>query len=310
MGPEAKAQVTEFTRRLRAALTDAPNHVRVEAALEVESHVCDVLSRGGEGTESEQVSRILAGFGSPEEYARALISQMPAVQAVTLGGSFREMRMATGDLARGGGRLALAALRQTGGLLGQLFGLLRRAAAALLTGIERARGPVGNAAQWVRERGRGGAYMVRRSGTALIRQAQKGARLGRHAVRLAHGAVGAGRWMVRLAVSVFFWLLKAAGLAALAGVTLATLALAVGSAVAPDLVGFGVYSFQYEVDRVLEGIRTKTVYPAGDGLQQTFLSNGVIIGNRAMAASILLALLWVGLLLWFVRRRRQSVAGH
>jgi hypothetical protein len=103
---EAQVLVREFNRRLRTALSSAPNHVRVEAALEVESHVMDVLSRHKSSlSESERVAEILSGFGTPEAYAQAIVAQLPGVQVVSVRTGAREVGLAAIDLIGGLGRL-------------------------------------------------------------------------------------------------------------------------------------------------------------------------------------------------------------
>lgn len=303
MGPETKAQLAEFTRRLKLALKDAPNHVRMEAALEVESHVCEVLARGGEGEEHERVARILAGFGSPEEYARALIRQMPAVEAVTLGGSFREVRLAVSDLARGAWRMTRAMARQTATAAGALLLLLRRGGIALGKALDQARGPVGEAAHWVWNRGKEGAV-------AMSRSARGGARLGRRAAQGLRWVPVVARGGARLLLTALRWTAKAAGLAALGAVTLLTLAVAVAALVAPDVVGFGVYLAQSAFGEFLRQVRLATVVTAGPELQQQFDSSGAVAGNVALLATAMLLLVWGMMIVRSYWRRRQSVAGN
>lgn len=126
MQPESQVLVREFNRRLRTALSSAPNHVRVEAALEVESHVLDVLSRHASSlSESEQVAGILAGFGTPETYARAITAQLPGVQVVSVHTGAREVTIAAIDLVRGLGRLVIALIGRSVALLMMVLNWVR-----------------------------------------------------------------------------------------------------------------------------------------------------------------------------------------
>lgn len=307
MQPESQALVREFNRRLRAALNGAPNHVRLEAALEVESHVKDVLARHpGDAPEMERVAEILRGFGTPEEYARALVSQLPAVDATTVRAGAREVVLAAGDLFRGSFRLTGALLRRVAYLVGQgaifAFRTASRGSRAGGRVLQTTKGPARQTGQWLADRGRGvlrtlgaafrglGGLMggARRAGEAVSTGVGRGAQIGWHLLAL---------------------LLRAAGVAVLVLLTLAAFGLAVAAAVAPDIIGFGVLVAQSAVGEALEAIRQETVYRVAGLTEQHHLSQtGYAVARGALAVGLVMAVL-VGYIGWNSRRRRSSTVG-
>ncbi len=307
MQPEAQVLLREFNRRLRAALSHAPNHVRVEAALEVESHVLDVLSRrAGPSSEpeSEQVARILSGFGSPEEYARALLSQLPDVPNVRSG--VREVALAIVDLFRGMGRLGLA-------LGGQILALavagvrclgrgLRRAAAGLRAAKAELREPLSQARRW----GRNG---LRTGGIAVARLGRWGARGLRSGIRLGRRAGDLGLVAVRLAARSVRWALRAAALAAVAGLALLAFAVAGFSALAPDVTGWWVHQFNTTVAEILDELRWHTVAHFDAGTQAEFVRMGSTVLVTMLAIG-LISVAALALLAWHLRRPRGGVSEH
>lgn len=307
MQVESQVMVREFNRRLRTALSSAPNHVRVEAALEVESHVMDVLSRQKSGlSESEQVAEILSGFGSPEEYARAIMAQLPGVQVVDVPTGAREVSMAAIDLMRGLGRLLVALIRRLVALLMTGLHWLRVglvwALGKLRWGVRALRGPAGRLITWLGRR----ANQLRR---------------GAHVLRLwlgrrAHDAGVASRGARTVAAALFRWaiallrrLLRAAGYTALGGLALAAFAFAGLTALLPDVVGYWVYHIQKDVNGYLTDIRRQTVFLFDQSMQAQFTSTG----NAMLVGAILFGLSMVGLislLVWNARRRRSTVVDH
>lgn len=317
---ESQALLREFVRRLKEALRSAPNHVRMEAAMEVESHVLDVLARRpGEGPEHEQVARILAGFGSPEEYAAALLSQMPAASVVSVSSGVREVGMAGMDLVRGTGRLLLAVLRGAVGLvlaaLRQVWRAVRWLAGRVSSVADRSRPTLARAAAWVGRRlGAGGrlvARVARFFGGILAegwRRTARGAGMAaRNSRSLAYRGADLGMKGFRLLKNMVVWTLKAAGLAALAVLTLMTLGLAGFVALAPDIGGWWVFRFNQEVGIMLDDLRQATVARTDLATQAQFEQTGLLMLGVLVLVSLGLASVWAGLI-WSARRKRQTVS--
>lgn len=324
MKPESQAVLREFNRRLRLALREAPNHVRVEAALEVESHVMDVLSRsGGKEPEAELVSRVLSGFGSPEEYARAILSQMPEGAAVTVTGGLREVGLAAGDLVRGTLRLGLALVRRSYALGVTTVRLMWQGANMA---VAHARGPAARAARWARINAAAGAYGLRRLSRRLVTWGgASAATLGRagrtSATTLAHwgesGAQGAGVLVQRLAKlaarilhgiwSLLRWSLRAAGIAVLSGLALLALGIAGFAALVPDVTGWFVQQAQVAVADQLALIRLETIGSVDMVAHAQLVQTGTMVLSVAMLLGLLLAgtLVYVA---WGSRRRRSTAA--
>ncbi|HYF76502.1 MAG TPA: hypothetical protein VD973_05195 [Symbiobacteriaceae bacterium] len=324
MMPESQAVLREFNRRLRLALREAPNHVRVEAALEVESHVMDVLSRsGGKEPEGELVARVLNGFGSPEEYAQAILSQMPEGAAVTVSGGLREVGLAAGDLVRGTFRLGLAIVRRSIALAVTTVRLIWQGAGAAAAYT---REPAARAARWARINAAAGAYGLRRFTRFLFtRGGETAATLGRSGRRTAVAIAGwsqagargtsllvqrlirAATWLLNLVWRLLRWTLRAAGVAALAGLTLLALGVAGFAALAPDVTGWFVQQAQGAVAYELGMIRMRTIGSVDMVAHSKLVQTGTMVLNVAM----LLALLLAGIVVyvaWGSRRRRSTAA--
>lgn len=331
MKPESQALVREFNRRLRSALAGAPNHVRVESALEVESHVLDMLSRGtADLPETEMVARILAGFGSPEEYARALLDQLPGAETATVGSGLRDVGLSLGDLLRGLFRLGLAMGRQVRHLLVTALKLLWQLAVwvygTVRAGVVWVRGPLGNLRRWLTLRGKVAWYGLRRGsnrGRVLAvaggRKLQGAAGRGfggvvtmvRSGIRVAEWTLRTLRtlllWSYRTVRAVLLWTLRAAGVVFIGG--LALLALLVGgfTALAPDIVGWWVQVTQYNIARTLDEIRYQTGVPMSDVARAELAHTGSVVFAVVLTVAVLLVLL-LGYIAWNSRRRRSDAA--
>lgn len=315
---ESQALLREFVRRLKAALRTAPNHVRMEAAMEVESHVLDVLARRpGEGPEHEQVARILAGFGSPEEYAAALLSQLPDVNVVSVSSGVREVTMAGWDLVRGTGRLLLALVRGAGWLVLAALRLAWRAVrwTAGRAGdlAERSRGPLTQAAGWAGRRVRAVfrqvASVLRFFGRILAevwRRTVRGAGMAaRNSRTVAFRGADLGLKGFRLVSRMARWTLKAAGLAALAMLTLFTVGLTGFVALVPDVGGWWLYEFNESVGHAIADLRRETVAHFDQTTQAQFHQNGFVMMLVLLLVIFGLATIWAGII-WSARRRRQT----
>lgn len=305
MQPEAQVLLREFNRRLRAALSSAPNHVRVEAALEVESHVIDVLSRHkSELSESEQVAEILAGFGSPEEYARAIASQLPGVQVVDVHTGLREVGLAAFDLVRGIGRLLIALLRRCVAFVVTLLHWLRVGAGWVFSKLRwaarEARVPVGRSVAWLGRRGN----QVRRGSHVL--RLWLGRRL-QDMVKASRCALSVGAILLRWGTAVLRWTLRAATYATFGGLALAAFAFAAFAALAPDVVGFFFWELQNGVAAWLRHVRQVTVGRVEPALQPQFAQTGTTVLISAVLFGLLMVGL-IGLMVWNARRRRSAVA--
>lgn len=305
MQPEAQVILREFNRRLRTALSSAPNHVRVEAALEVESHVLDVLSRHkSELSEPEQVAEILAGFGTPEGYARAITSQLPGVQVVDVHTGLREVGLAAYDLVRGTGRLTIALLLHLVAFVVTIMHWLRVGAGWVFSKLRwaarEARTPIGRSVTWVLRR----ANQVRRGGHVLRLW------MGRRAhdlIKASRGAISVGAVVLRWGVLSLRWALKAATFVTFAGLALAAFAIAAFAAFAPDVVGFIFWELQTGVDAWIREVRQVTVGRVEPALQPQFAHTG----NTVLVSAILFGVLLLGLIalmVWNTRRRRSQVA--
>lgn len=304
MQPDSQVLVREFNRRLKAALRHVPNHVRLEAALEVESHVQDVINRSGEAEpEAEQVARILAGFGSPETYAAALSSQLPVT--TTIRGGAQEILTAVVDLASGTGRLSHAMLRET------IF-LLKRGAHALWLFARWSGAHLETALRWSITHLKRAAVATRgplsRFGRSMERSGQSA---GRTASRLATASVlGARRtydlWQAaagRLSVA-FRWSLRALGMAFVILLALVAFGIAGFAALAPDIAGFAVHA----INTIwLDELRSRTiaVFP---GDPSTYAWTGTMVMMGALAAGLLVTSL-LAYYLWHTRRNRSGVIG-
>ncbi|HEY3363687.1 MAG TPA: hypothetical protein VGK74_01370 [Symbiobacteriaceae bacterium] len=307
---ESQVLVREFNRRLRAALRHAPNYMRVEAGLEVESHVIDVLGcRTSALPEPEQVAEILRGFGSPEEYATAIMSQLPAVARASVGSGVREVSMAAEDLARGTGHVLAAAARNGFHLVATVAGRLWQGACWVWRFLdrlgERLRGPAAETRAWLRTELRAGG---RAAGWAL-------ASTGRAArwVLASTGRLGRGAWPVltagvRLLGRVLRWTLRAALTAALGLLALAAFGVAAFAAWAPDVAGWWVAMLNAVVAQQLADLREHTVAGFDPATQTAFSRVGVAVVGGALVAGLLFSAL-VAFLVWNGRRRRGSVAG-
>lgn len=320
--PESQALIRDFNRRLKAALRSAPNHVRVETAMEIESHVLDVLSRQpSEGLEHEQVAGILARFGSPEEYAAALLVQVPGNDVISLSSGAKEVGMAAVDLVRGTGRLVLAMVRGVAGvgLAIVRYGWkgLRRAAGTAAVLAERSREPGGKAAGWVADRIRAGlrgtgrlvgfiGAVLAQGARLALRWGWAGARQGR---RAAYGLADLSAAAWRLGKKAVAWVLRAAGFAALAVVTLLVFGLAGVVALMPDVAGWWVYEFQLQVGYLMDDIRRHTVAGFDLGTRSQFAGTGTLMLGTLLAVGFGLLVAW-GAIIWAARRRRQTAAGH
>lgn len=305
MQPESQVLVREFTRRMKAALASAPNHVRVEAALEVESHVLDVLSRRrSEAPEPEQVARILSGFGTPEEYARALVTQLPEAEAATVRASSREILLAVRDLAGGSVRLLRAALHNVWAYAELVMRTLWRGARTAAVTVQRlaryARGPAGKALEWAARRGRDGARLLERSG-------RSGAMTFRKARTLANSGYQAAVAVVRFGGRAAVALLKFSGLALLGLLALGAFGLAAVAALVPDVLGFYVHEFNLQVHEITTEIRQHTVARYSSPMQVEFAHTGTVILQAAMATGLILTVLVI-FLIWMARRNRSSTA--
>jgi hypothetical protein len=328
MQPQSQALIREFNRRLRTALAGAPNHVRIEAALEVESHVHDVLSRGtADLPEPEAVARVLAGFGSPEAYARALLEQIPA-EVVSVGAGLRDVGLAVADLGQGTGRLAQAMVRKGLAFVGAMLRLLWKglrwavalgwtgagaAATAIQGGVERSRAPVGRARNVLSLRLRMLRHGVRRAARGTWALAGGGAALLSKAWGLVARAVGrawhGGRKGVRLLLRLVRWVLRAAGLAILGTLALLAIGVAGFAALAPDVAGWTIVEFQREVDFVLNDIRLNTIGATGAGSTAVLADIGTGVAIIALATALLLVVL-ISYVIWSGRRRRNTAPGH
>jgi hypothetical protein len=330
MQPESQAQIREFNRRLRAALSAAPNHVRMEAALEVESHVHDVLSRGAgvDMPEPEAVALVLAGFGSPEAYAAALLEQFPG-ESVTVGSGLKEVGVAVADLFRGSARLLLAFGRQGTTLVGRLLRLLWQGlrwgaatlgrgaaatAAAWRSGAERSREPMGRFRARMSLRFGMARHRLRRGGTAAWAAAGKGASLLGAAGALLWRAV---KWLVhigqeglRILLRLLGRLFRAAGIALLGALGLGCLAVAGFAALAPDVTGWVVLQGQTQVGLAVSQLRAETI---GNPNYVSVAGNLDRTGFAVLVAALALALCLFAVavyLVWTGRRRRSTAAGQ
>ncbi len=301
MQPEAQVLVREFNRRLRTALSSAPNHVRVEAALEVESHVMDVLSRHKSTvSEPEQVAEILAGFGTPEEYAKAFMAQLPGVQVVDVHTGAREVTIAAADLVRGMWRLFVALVRRLAAFLLTVLHWLRIGLSWTYSkatwALRAARGPAGRTVAWIGRR-----FNQLRRGIIVLRL-WAGRRL--HDMRgLGRVALAVLRWTGR----ALRWTLRAAVYAGLGAAALAAFGFAIFTAMLPDVVGYWVHGVQAEVDRWAADVRQMTV----GGFDQPAIAQFQHTGTNVLFTAVLIGLLMVGLIVfmvWNSRRRRSTVA--
>lgn len=290
MHPESQVLVREFNRRLRAALRQAPNHVRMEAALEVESHVLDVLARHpGTAPEHEQVAQILAGFGTPEAYAMAVMNQMPGAMASSVRSSSKEILLAMADLTRGGGHLLVACTRQGIALLGWAFGQLRRASVLLLAG---------------------GRQLQSASRAPLSRMGQRLRSLGSWSRRTGRATLRAARWTLQRSRSLMTFLQRTARslvrlalLLLLGGGALAAFALALFATLAPDVAGWGVHELDTELQAMLAELRSHTVAVYDTTSQTTFSATGHWVVAGALAGG--LALVGAVVLIVLLGRRRN-----
>lgn len=315
MKPESQAILREFNRRLRSALREAPNHVRVEAALEVESHVLDVLNRsGGKEPEAELVSRVLSGFGTPEQYAQALLSQLPGQEAVTVGNGLKDVGLAASDLFRGARRLLTAVLIGTARVL---WRCARSAWTSLVRAVTWVRGPAGRTARWFRINLVAAAYGLRRMTRRLVRWGGQSAgqlghvgRAGGEALlRLARRLTAVASTLITFVFRTLRWALRAAGMAALAGLALLFLGIAGFSALAPDITGWIARGIAFEVGLSLEELRRKTTAQFYLGQQADLAQTGIVILGitLALGAGLITLLVYLG---WNARRRRGAPAGH
>lgn len=322
MQPDSQVLVREFNRRLKAALRHVPNYVRLEAAMEVESHVQDVISRSADPEpEAEQVARILAGFGSPEAYAAALSDQLPATTSTTVSGGAKEVFTALVDLGNGTGRLLYATSRET-------FFLLKRGArklwaASLWSGAHlrtalRWIGPhLRTAWRWTGARLRQGATATQGPATSFAkwigREARRAwtlvRRLAAWAVRVARqtaGGIKASKaWsrtgMERLSGGLR-WAMRPLGIAAAGLVALGAFTVAGFSALAPDITGFYVHATNEAVLTWLDGIRARTIglYTPGD--PSAYAGTGTVVMVGALMAGALVT----GLLVYYLRLGRRN----
>lgn len=313
MQPESHVLLREFNRRLRAALKDAPNHVRVEATLEVESHVQDVLSRGrGTEPEPEQVACILAGFGTPEEYASALTSQLPEAASATVMSGVKDMLTAGTDLVHGSGRLILAIGRQAFALIESAVRSAvagaRWALPRLVMAADAVRGPLWSARDLVvaggRHAGVGAAHLAEKARAAsavAFRTGRSARRLGEDCAQFAGRTAG-------LAGRALRWTFRLLAMAALAVLALISLGVAGFAALAPDIAGFFVHAFQTEVGLFLDAIRAETIARYAPGNPAAYVQTGTAVVAGALTVAIALAGL-LGFMLWSARRRRGSLTG-
>lgn len=300
MNLESQFLVREFNRRLRAALSSAPNHVRVEAALEVESHVVDVLSRQKSTlSEPERVAEILSGFGAPEEYARAIMAQLPDVQVVNVRTGVREVGLAAVDLIRGLWRLLVALVSRIGHSLLVLLHWLNVGLVWSLGkigwGARAARGPASRVLRWL-----GGNVNWVRRGAHLLRLW-----LGRLLLQTAEASRGVKRVVSRLwrwGMAAVRFTLKAAAYTALGGLALASFALAGFAALVPDVAGFGAYQLRTEVEAFLTELRSQTVFHFDSATQAQFTKTG----NSMLIAAVLFGLILIGLIVLMALNARQS----
>ncbi|HYF90791.1 MAG TPA: hypothetical protein VD969_00955 [Symbiobacteriaceae bacterium] len=311
MQPESQAILRDFNRRLRAALREAPNHVRVEAALEVESHVLDVLSRSGsDEPEPDVVARVLSGFGSPEQYARAILSQRPGPEAVTVRSGLREVGLAVSDLLRGAWRLLWALAGRGAALLVLAACFVWRIGRGAVTASA---GPARRIGRWLRINGAALAYGLRR----LSRRLAAGAGATLRAVgRGALGAAVVARYAVRATTALIGWsgrllrwALKAAGVAALALLAAASLGVAGFSVLAPDVTGWFVRGAQLSVAQWVEEVRHNTLGWMYFGTPEELAQSAAVVFGVTLALGLLLVglLAYIG---WNARRRRGATAGH
>lgn len=340
MQPESQVLVREFNRRLRAALRGVPNHVRMEAALEVESHVQDVLSRSRneELPEPEQVARILSGFGSPEEYARALALQLPEAEVVSVGGGLREIGLALSDLVRGTGRLGLALVRNTAALATAAARLLWRGAgeagARGRSLLAASREPAGRVWKGLRSGGRRAGAGLLQVGALAGRMLTRGSRLAMSGLRTASRLARRGLWwggilarqaghftshlattglrngeqVLRFLAKALRWLLRTAALTALGLVILASFALAAFAALAPDVVGWFVLMANQEVARAIAAIRAETIGWFSPAPPEQLAVVGEWVLRGALATGLILTAL-LGVIIWQSRRRRSAATG-
>lgn len=303
---ESIVLIREFNRRLRTALRHAPNYMRVEAALEVESHVMDVLSsRTSKLPEAEQVTEILRAFGSPEEYALALMSQMPSVERMSAGSSLREVAFAVSDLVRGFGHLLAAVGRNTFSVAWAVARRLWQASRWAWVRLGRLaawlRGPLAEGRAWLRLR-------IRRSRELAVAGGRASLRGMAGAVRLVHAGGRVLLVVLRYALRVLRWTLRAAGIAALGALVLGAFGIALFAAWAPDVSGWLVYQEQRQIAIALEDLRRQTVAGYSPMAQEAWARTGLTVMSTALAAGLVLAGL-LGYIIWNGRRRRSRVVG-
>lgn len=323
MQPESQVILREFSRRLRAALHEAPNHIRVEAALEVESHVLDVLSRsGGTEPEPELVARVLHGFGPPEAYARAILNQIPGEESVTISGGLREVGQALADLFRGAWRLLRALIGRGSALLVTALSILWHAALAFVRSL---RAPAAKTSRWLRINGIALAYWLRRTGRrvgntlmdwggAALKAADRGVQ-GAGALAQGTGVIvqRLGRGLVSLfdlAVRLLRWTLRAAGVAAMALIGLLSLGVAAFAAWAPDVTGWIVRGIQLSTQEQLDDLRRRTIGWRELGPRGELVDVGIAVFEVTLALGLVMfaLLIYLG---WNARRRRRAAAtGH
>lgn len=314
MQPESQVLIREFNRRLRSALGGAPKHVRMEAALEVESHVQDVLSRQpGDLPEPEYVARILQGFGTPEAYAQALLSQAPALEVVTVRTGVRDVAVAIGDLILGMGRLLLALLRGTLRLTAITartvwhYGAVGFELCADLVGRAREAGRE-PAAQTVRGLGRLLRATVSAVGTGVTLVGRGIGALAKAISFLAGGAVRTGTALVRGVRPVVRWILRTCLILALSALALAAFGVAVFASLAPDVAGWWVYMTQHEIGRMVERAREITVARFSPAAQGALTTAGLIVELVAVGIG-LAAVAGVVLIIWSGHRRKSQQPG-
>ncbi len=317
---ESQVLVREFNRRLRAALTSVPNHVRVEAALEVESHVEDVLSRRPSTLpEPEWVAQILSGFGTPEAYAAAIVGQLPPVQVVTVRSGLREVLTAGRDLMGGTGRLLLAVLRGS-----WRFGVaaVRTGVSLAGAGLRESRAGLKRLADWsaepraaagrslrgsrsqlrvtLRSAWRNGLRLGRAAGRGLLRLASA---LGQGLLRAGGTGVRLGRVAIQYGRMVLLAALRLALLAGLAALALSAFLMTLASALAPDLVGWRVYEAQQAVITGVQSLREDWLSGVSPTLQAQFAQTGLAVQTISLSMGLLLTGLFA-YLVWSIRRRR------